>query len=172
MQLHYAPYSPYARKVRVVASEHDHTLELIDTDTWSVPGSLYHVNPPGKVPAQNVQRWPSLRLQALGDGIMEAAVTAFVEASRPSETWGLGWRQRQLDAIHCSLAALDTHPNELEDFSIGTVSVAVSISYLLFRLGAINWLGDRGALGRWYEHIERRSSLAATRLHDRESGLG
>ena len=144
MQLHYAPYSPYARKVRVVAAGHDHTLELIDTDTWSVPGSLYRLNPLGKVaaldvkdgemlydsrviceylnahgsgprlfPAQNVQRWQSLRLQALGDGIMEAAVTAFVEASRPSETRGLGWRQRQLDAIHRNLAALDTHPNEL-----------------------------------------------------------
>jgi hypothetical protein len=46
---------PYARKVRVVAAEHDHTLKLIDTDTWSVPGSLYHVNPLGKVAAH--RRW-------------------------------------------------------------------------------------------------------------------
>ena len=198
MRLHYAPYSPYARKVRVVAAEHGHELELVDTDTWAIPASLYAVNPLGKVPALSVSsgqmmydsrviceyldslndgcslfpvepraRWRALTLQALGDGIMDAAVAAFVEEHRPTSSQDEDWRVRQLGSIDRSLDVLQRDIGSVPEFCVGCISVAVAISYLLFRFGSIHWLDKRTVLQSWYEEMEQRPSFATTRLADR-----
>ena len=51
MKLLYAPTSPFARKVRIVAAEKKLELELEFADPWKLNPDLARANPLGKVPA-------------------------------------------------------------------------------------------------------------------------
>jgi glutathione S-transferase len=205
MKLYYAPYSPYVRKVRVVAAEHDlaDRIELVPSDTWEVPPDLYQANPLGKVPtllgddgetiydspviceyldalgggkklfpADGAGRWRALRAQALGDGIMDAAVELVVERFRAPEKRSPEWQVRQRSAIERALAALAARRDKLADIDIGTISIAVALSYLEFRFPADRWLAPHPELGAWFLDFSRRPSMVATRLKDWEERIG
>ena len=88
-------------------------------------------------------RWKSLGLQALGDGICDAAV-AFVmlgrEPTPPEAT-----RARQLAAIEAGLDAAERA--RLQDPpTIGEISIACAIGYVEFRLPDLDWKASRPRL--------------------------
>lgn len=114
-------------------------------------GSLFP--PPG--PA----RWRALKLQAIGDGIMDAAVLRRMEMGRPHEAARDAVMDRQREAMTRALDLLqvDPPPNHLD---IGTISVACALGYLDLRFASDGWRDGRGTLATWYDAMMQRPEIA------------
>ena len=115
-------------------------------------------------PAAGEERWTALKLQAVGDGILEAGVlTRYETVLRPKALqwpdWIAGQQERWhagLDLLERSAAALAGEP------TIGSITAACALGYLDFRYGDDDWRASRPALARWYEAFAARESMRAT----------
>ncbi len=106
-------------------------------------------------------RWRALKHQAIGDGIMDAAVGRRGEQARPSEAARDAVMQRQQAAVTRALDQLeaDIPPDHLD---IGTIAVACALGYLDFRFAAEDWRAGRPHLTAWYEKMAARPEIAST----------
>lgn len=109
-------------------------------------------------------RWDALRLQALGDGMLEAAVLRRYElAVRPQEYRWDAWLQGQLAKIRNGLDALEREVKGWNArFGIGQITAACVLGYLDFRFPEEAWRQSRPQLAAWYERASQRPSVAAT----------
>ncbi len=119
-------------------------------------------------PASGAARWAALRLQALGDGILDAAVTLRLETvMRPAEYRWPAWLARQEAAIGRGLDAAEVEVPQLgEDFNIGAVAMVCALGYLDFRWPEDDWRKARPRLAHWYAMKKNRPSVQATMPHD------
>lgn len=129
--------------------------EYLDTTHSGVP--MF----PGRGPA----RWAALRLQALGDGIMDAALLARYETFlRPEPFRWPAWLDGQLDKVARALDALETA--DAGDFGdridVGTITVACALGYLEFRFAMLAWRTGRPRLAAWFERFAARPSMMET----------
>lgn len=110
-------------------------------------------------------RWDALRLNALGDGLGQAATWNIRERYKPEQERSdaiVAYHERTIDR---SLAALDGEVSDWGDaFQIGQISVACALSYIDFRYPDLDWRGTQPALGAWYDGVTRRRSMDATPL--------
>ena len=115
-------------------------------------------------PAAGPERWRTLRLQALGDGILEASVLMRYESAvRPELLQWSDWNAGQLTKVRGGLDALEQEcPGWGERFAIGQITAACVLGYLDFRFPQEAWRESRPALARWYESIAQRASMKAT----------
>jgi glutathione S-transferase len=107
----------------------------------------------------NSGKWKALTLQALGDGLSDAAVAIAGENRQPSPN------QAHLDRHKAGLAAaLDML--EKVKFSevptIGEISVACALGYIEFRKLELDWRATRPRLSAWYEKFSDYPSMKAT----------
>ena len=116
------------------------------------------------VPESGGARWSQMRLQALADGILDAAIAKRVEtAMRPEDKRWPYWIERQGTAIARSLDVLEEEcAGWGEDFLIGQIAVVAALGYLDFRFAAEDWRSGRPRLAAWAARIAARSSVAAT----------
>ncbi len=200
MQLIHAAASPFARKVRVVASETGllQRIELIDTAVLptTLNERVNRFNPLGKIPvlltdddealfdsrviceyldslhdgaplypAEPATRWRTLRLAALADGLMEAALLVRYErAVRPAERQWDDWAEGQLGKIGRALAVLEEHAGELQGPpDIAQIGVACALGYLDFRFGDLAWRDASPRLAAFQEAFAARESMLGTR---------
>jgi glutathione S-transferase len=113
-------------------------------------------------PVVGAARWTALRRQALGDGIMDAAVLMrYEEAVRPKELRWQGWVDGQLLKIRTALDALESE-DLAGTLDIGTISIACALGYLDLRFASEDWRTSRPRLGAWAAAINKRASLTAT----------
>ncbi|MEK6592740.1 MAG: glutathione S-transferase [Pseudomonadota bacterium] len=110
------------------------------------------------------RRWQVLRLQALGDGILDAAVSRRYElAVRPPEYRWQGWLDGQMVKIRNGADVLEREVQDWgERFEIGQITAACVLGYLDFRFPEEAWRQLRPRLAAWYERIRHRPSVAAT----------
>ena len=115
-------------------------------------------------PESGAARWAALRLQALGDGIGDAAVALRIESLRPQEMQFDAFIERQQSKIGNGLDALEGETGLLssEPLTIGPISVACAIGYVEFREPGFAWREARPKLAAWYEDIGNRASFAET----------
>nr|WP_142849482.1 glutathione S-transferase N-terminal domain-containing protein [Telmatospirillum sp. J64-1] len=120
---------------------------------------------PSFFPAPGPARWIALRRQALGDGIMDAAILRRVEATmRTPEQRSPAWLARQEAAIRRALDALEQEAGELDgQFTIGEVTILCALDYLDLRFSEDRWRDGRPALAAWFERISQRPSAQASR---------
>ena len=115
MKLYGSPTSPYVRKARVLISEKKLQCEFVVEDPWPEDSKIPTRNPLGKVPALDIDPsnylfesvlivhyldhvdghsltpfdpagyWQSQWWQALGNGIIDAAIARILESRRPAE---------------------------------------------------------------------------------------
>jgi glutathione S-transferase len=117
-------------------------------------------------PPQGDARWHALRLHALGDGILEAAVLCRYETVvRPAELRWDTWIQGQLLKVDQSLDFLERNIGDLEGLTIGTVAVGCALGYLDFRYADRRWRDGRPRLAAWWETTGRRPSFQQTVPH-------
>lgn len=115
------------------------------------------------VPVATPGRWHVLRLQAVGDGIMDAAVAIMTNNRRPEDERSAGLVQRETDRIGVAADWLEAHAEELAgDFNLGQIAVACAFGYLDFRFPDLAWRPGRERLSRWYEEVCRRESMQQT----------
>ena len=119
---------------------------------------------PSLFPKAGPERWRALRLQALGDGILEAAVLMRYEnAVRPQALQWSDWTAGQLAKTRSGLNALERECAGWNDrFAIGQITAACVLGYLDFRFPQEAWRGSCPALARWYEKIAQRASVKET----------
>lgn len=114
-------------------------------------------------PPAGEKRWAALRLQAIGDGIMEAAVSRILESRRPPELQSESVAERAKGAIERALDALEREAGDLADeFTIGHLTIACALEYLDFRFSAENWRAGRPRLTQWHEAAASRPSIQQT----------
>ena len=118
---------------------------------------------PTLIPAKGSERWQALKLEALGDGILDAAVLRFLERKRPAVQQSKDWDTMQKDSILRSLQYLE---NDISSWSanltIGQIAVACALGYLDFRFADEEWRQAQPILANWYEGFVERGSMQAT----------
>lgn len=104
-------------------------------------------------------RWRALSLQALGDGIAEAAVAhSILGREQPLPTAS---RERHWGAVTRGLDALER--GELSDTpAIGEIAAACALNYLEFRNPDFDWKGSRPRLAGWYARFRELPFWKAT----------
>ena len=112
---------------------------------------------PGHGPA----RWRALKLQAMGDGILDASVPRRWEMLKPAEEGRTAWIARQKAAVDRTLDALEADPpHRMPD--IGSIAVACALGYLDFRFAAQPWRPAHLKLAAWFEAFSDNPGIAQT----------
>ena len=115
-------------------------------------------------PAAGAPRWTALRLQALADGVLDAAILIRYErALRPAEKQWADWIDGQLLKIRQGLDALEAQTGLGSAVTIGEIAVASALGYLDFRFPEENWRATHPRLAAFYEKFSARPSMMATR---------
>lgn len=112
-------------------------------------------------PPSGRARWRALRFQAMGDGIMDAAVLRRGEMLRASEPGRDQVMARQKAAVQRTLAALEPDPPH-RVLDIGAIAVACALGYLDFRFGHEPWRPDHPQLAGWLDEMNLHPGLART----------
>lgn len=117
---------------------------------------------PGMSIWRNVSgRWRALGLQALGDGIAEAAVTCVYEGRHPEELQNKDLIAKQMGIVARGLDALE-RARFAEEPTIGEIAVACAVGYLDFRMPDLGWRETHPKLRDWYEAFAKYPSMQAT----------
>ena len=115
------------------------------------------------IPVAGMERWMALRLQALGDGILDAAVMRFLERKRPELQQSSDWDATQLSAIHRALVYLENNIDDWnKDLTIGQITVGCALGYLDFRFASDSWRENQPLLAKWYSSFAERTSMQIT----------
>ena len=116
-------------------------------------------------PASGKARWVALRQQALGDGILDAAILGRYEILRPKEFQWPDWIDAQLRKVRGALAALEMEV-EAGDLqgppTIGLIAIGCALGYLDFRYAGEEWRSRHRRLGAWYTEFAARKSMQLT----------
>ena len=115
-------------------------------------------------PVNGNSRWLALRRQALGDGLLDAAILGRYESTlRPADKLWQDWLDAQMGKIYRSLDAMDAEAEKLAGVvNIGTITIGCALGYLDFRYNQMNWRSERSDLSAWFEKFSLRSSMVAT----------
>lgn len=113
------------------------------------------------IPARGAPRWLCLRLQALGDGLMDAAsarrqllINGGLEADHPLP-------ERQRAAV---LRALNVFERETPSrhLDVGVLTIACGLGYLDFRFAGEDWRTGHPRLAEWYAAMSEHECLSST----------
>lgn len=179
--------------ITAIETGQESIIERIPTNPWSPETDLPEDNPLGKVPAllvdegltlfdspviceylcsrvgaglvprEGLNRWRVLRLQALGDGILDAAVLRLLEGKRPEAMQNPDWIERQKRTVARAVDRLEEEVGDWgETLTLGQITVGAALGYLDFRFPGDEWRKGRPALTDWYEAFAQRPSMKQT----------
>lgn len=122
---------------------------------------------PRLIPADPLEAVRVRQLEALADGITDAAVVIVREGRRPQAQQSESVVARQLQAIERGLDRLDQlatgrHWLQGDSMSLGDISVGVMLGFLELRLPQLDWKQGRPALEMLGERLFERSSFVDT----------
>jgi len=166
-------------------------IELIPTNPHTSPEGLLASNPLSKVPClmtdegqaiydspviceyldglgdaaplfpAGAARIPALVMQALADGMMDAAVARRMSMGLAQDEGRTAFQSRQQAAVARALDVLErTPPQGLAD--IGAIAVACALGYLDFRFGNEPWRESHPKLAAWYAEVSAHPALTRT----------
>jgi glutathione S-transferase len=133
-------------------------VEYLDTMT-----PVSKLLPPSGRERAEVRTW-----EALGDGLIDAAILARLEQTqRPPEQQSPAWIDRQMDKVNRALAAMSRGLAEKawcngHSYSLADIAVGCALGYLDFRFPHIRWRDTHPNLARLYEKLAARPSFAET----------
>lgn len=156
-------YNPLG-KVPVLLLDDSSTLY----DSRVIAEYLDTVAPNNKlIPASGRERITVKRWEALADGVLDAAVTAFLEARRPDGERSAAWIVRQRQKIDAGLAAMAQDLGESpwchgSGITLADIAVGCALGYVAFRLPDVAWREAHPNLAMLYEKLMQRPSFAET----------
>jgi len=102
-------------------------------------------------------RFPALRLQALADGLMDAAILQVYETRwREEDRREARWLGYQAEKVARSLATLEAEVDAIgERLDVGTITLACALGYLDFRFGS-SWRESCPKLVDWLDGFAAR----------------
>lgn len=110
-------------------------------------------------------RWSALTLEALADGILDAAILVVYESRlRPEEIRYQPWVDSQLLKVTRALDALEAGwlAHLKGPIDIGSITVACALGYLDLRFADMGWRDTRPGLAAWLAGFAARESYAST----------
>jgi len=118
-------------------------------------------------PAAGPARWTALKLQAVGDGILDAGILCRYElVMRPKELHWQDWIAGQKAKWHAGLDLLEREAGSLDgELTIGGITVGCALGWLDFRWSDDDWRKGRPRLKQWYEKFAKRPAMQATMPH-------
>lgn len=150
-------------KIPVLETDHGHGVY----DSRVIMEYLCHVaGNSDLIPSDGVKRFRVLTLQALAQGLADAAVAYRYEvAARPQGLQWEDWMKRTMARINASIDELETSwQADLAEVNVGSLAVAVALSYIDFRLGDLGWRNSRPKLAAWHAAFSERDSMMKTAL--------
>ncbi len=110
-----------------------------------------------------VKRW-----EALGDGIADAGLAAFLERKREQGAQSKDWISRQLGKADSGIAAAAREIGDREychglSLTLGDISLACALLWVEFRLPEVQWRASHPNLKKWVERLESMPSFADTK---------
>jgi glutathione S-transferase len=150
-------------KVPVLQTDHGHPLY----DSRVIIEYLCHVS--GNmtiIPDDGVKRFRVLTLQALCQGLGDAAVgTRYETVARPQGLQWTDWITRVRSRMNMVFDDLEGHwVAEKAEVNAGSIAAAVVLSYIDFRLPDITWRDGRPKLTTFHERFSARDSMKRTAL--------
>jgi glutathione S-transferase len=122
--------------------------------------------PPNSRDRANVKVW-----EALADGVLDAAVLAFLERTwRPAEQQSQAWFDRQMGKVHGGLAVMAENLGEQPfcmgiHYTLADVAVGCTLGWLAFRFPDIAWRDTHPNLARLFDKLSERQSFKDTVPH-------
>jgi glutathione S-transferase len=115
-------------------------------------------------PSSDPERWQTLRLQAIADGLLDAALLSRYEvALRPGEFLWRDWLAGQGRKIDRALAALEADVARLESgAALNGIAAACALGYLDFRFPDRGWRKAAPKLGAFFDAYAQRPEMALT----------
>jgi len=119
------------------------------------------------IPASGRERISVKRWEALADGVLDAAVAAFLESRRPDGERSPSWIERQRDKIAQAFQAMSDELGEQpwchgNSLSLADIAVGCALGYVSFRLGDIRWSERYPNLASLYEKLMQRPAFTET----------
>lgn len=111
------------------------------------------------------QLWDTLTLEAMADGMMDAAVLIVYEARcRPEDMRSTDWVEAQWVKIVRALDTLEGPRGARLDapLDMGQVALACALGYLDFRHPGRDWRAGRPRLTEWFAAMSARDSMRET----------
>ena len=108
----------------------------------------------------NVKVW-----EALADGVLDAAVLAYLERTwRPGEQQSQAWFDRQMGKVHGGLAVMAENLGEQPfcmgiHYTLADVAVGCTLGWLSFRFPDIDWRSAYPNLARLFDKLSERPSF-------------
>lgn len=120
---------------------------------------------PNHLYPQGEALWETLALEAMADGMLDAAVLMRYEVFvRPVEKQSEAWIEGQWGKVARSLDALESRwmAHLHGPLTVGQIATACALAYLDFRHDARGWRTGRPQLAAWYQTFAQRPSMQAT----------
>lgn len=123
------------------------------------------------IPASGRERISVKRWEALADGVLDAAVAAFLELRRPDGERSPSWIARQRGKVAQALKVMSEELGEQpwchgNSLSLADIAVGCALGYISFRLDDIRWGEEYPNLSHLYEKLMQRPAFAETAPHD------
>ena len=148
-------------KIPILETDHGHGVY----DSRVIMEYLCHVaGNTALIPNDGVKRFRVLTLQALGQGMADAAVAYRYEvAARPKGLQWEDWMARALARIHAAQDDVETNwMDSLSEINVGSIAVGVTLAYIDFRMPDFGWRNGRPKLAAWHEGFCKRDSMIKT----------
>lgn len=151
-------------KVPVLVLDDDSTLY----DSRVIAEYLDTVAPNNRlIPASGRERISVKRWEALADGVLDAAVAAFLEARRSDGERSQTWIDRQRGKVYQALKAMSDELGEQAwchgtGLSLADIAVGCALGYVSFRLADIHWQEQYPNLAALYQKLMQRPAFADT----------
>ncbi|KAB2313433.1 glutathione S-transferase [Betaproteobacteria bacterium SCN2] len=129
---------------------------------------LEHVSPVGHLlPQDPSSRIRVRKIEALADGVTDAAALVFLEFKRPESQQSRDWMLRQQGKVFKGLEALSETLGEGQLFlgnklTLADIAAGCCLGYLDFRFPDIKWRDAHANLAAFYEKVGARPSFRET----------
>lgn len=118
---------------------------------------------PGLFPAAGPARWAALRLQAIGDGILDASQPRRREIALPQDEGRVGYIDLQRGKVARAVDMLEKEAASLGALkTVGDIAVACALGYLDFRFANEPWRPGHPKLEAWYASVVGLPPMAKT----------